>query len=233
MRSSSKRSGIPGRLLLLVLLLLPAFLLAAPAVQAQYRGGRRPPKQPLQRNGLLFVEAGWYNTVPGHDFSSETGGAAEEGDGIQLTVGTWLSPRVTGEFEVGHFSNRRYSEVVPYTLQRYDNITGMEFQSGYWQAQVRYHLNVKRRLMPFLLLGAGRISPSFDIHFTVDGLNRVYARKRAGWLLSGGLGLDIVVGQHAAVVLEWRWKEWFGDWFIPGAHYWQVQRTGAGLAWHF
>jgi len=220
---------VAGRGLLVLLLVL----LAAPSVEAQYRGGRRPPKPPLQRKGLLYVEAGWFSATPGQDFASPTGGAAGEGTGLRTATGIWFSPRVTIGFELSLYTAPRLSDTVPYDLLSYDNVTSMEFVVGGWQLQSRYHLNIRKRFMPFVVLGVGRVTPTFTINYTFDDRNRSAERRKHGFIYAGGVGADIVLGNHSTITVEWRWMTWFGDWFIPGARYWTSSRLGAGLAWHF
>ncbi len=213
--------------------LLALFLVFSPTAEAQYRGGRRPPKPPLQRKGLLYLEAGWFSAVPGQDFASPSGGAAENGNGLRIGAGSWIGPHLTVGFELALYTVQRFSNVVPYDLQTYDNITGMEFEVGGWQLQSRYHLNIRKRIMPYVVFGIGRVRPNFMIHFTHEGRDLTSERRQTGIIYAGGVGADIVLGNHATFMLEWRWMSWFGDWFIPGARYWEVQRSGVGVAWHF
>jgi len=97
--SAIPRLVLPLTITLMLLMLLPS------GAKAQYRGGRRPPEKALKRSGLLFVEAGFFQTTPSRDFSSPVGGAASDGTGWRVNLGTWFGKRFTGEVEWGSFNN--------------------------------------------------------------------------------------------------------------------------------
>jgi len=203
------------------------------AAEAQYRGGRRLPEPPLKRAGLLFVEAGLFQAAPSRDFSKSSGGAASDGSGWRFNFGTWFGRRFTGEVEWGRFDNDRYILTDPWNLQRWPNITNMGFRNTYLLPMIRLNLLPDRRVIPFILGGMGTVRSEFIVHFMQGGREHKQVMSQNSTLFSLGAGVNVVVADHATIVLEWRSYDWFNDALLPGIKYWAVSRLGLGFSWHF
>lgn len=212
---------------------LVAAICAPSTVYAQYRGGRKPPEPPLKRAGLLFLEASYFDAQPGRDFASSSGGAASAGSGWKLSVGSWLVGGLTGEIEIGRFTNERYSDINPWYLYEFANVTRQMFETHYWQLLLRLNATPDRRVIPFIVGGFGGVYPSFRLEFVLDGQNRSATHSASAALMTLGMGVNVVIAGHATIVAEWRTMDWFGDWLIPSVRYWSVRRLGIGLSWHF
>jgi hypothetical protein len=201
--------------------------------EAQYRGGRRPPEKALKRTGLLFVEAGVFQTTPSRDFSRMSGGAASDGTGWRFNIGTWFGNRFTGELEWGVFDNDRYILSDPWNLQSWPNITGMGFRNTYLVPIFRFNMLPDRRVIPFILGGMGKIRSNFIVHFTQGDRTHKQVMSQKSTFFTLGAGVNLVIADHATIVVEWRSFDWFNDALLPGIKYWAVSRLGIGFSRHF
>ncbi|MFC1627732.1 hypothetical protein ACFL3H_01300 [Gemmatimonadota bacterium] len=219
--------------ILLLLLTMVAFTIIPSVAEAQYRGGRKPPEIALKRAGLLFLEAGANRVSPGRDFSAISGGAASTGTGWKFSVGSWFGGGFTGELEWGVFNNERFLLSDPWNIQTWSNIAGMDFRNSYLLPLLRLNLMTDRKMIPYILGGIGRVQSSFTVQFTQG--DRMYRDTTSikSTLFSFGVGVNLVVADHATMVAEWRVFEWFNRSLMPGIRYWSVSRLGLGLSWHF
>lgn len=218
---------------LLLLLTMMAFMIMPIEAEAQYRGGRKPSEKALKRAGLLFIEASIYQAIPERDFSGRSGGAAETGTGWRFSVGSWFGDRFTGELEWGVFSNDRYETTDPWNLQTWSNITGMDFHNSYLLPLLRFNLLPDRKVMPYILGGIGKVRSRFTVHFTQGDTAYEELKSIRSTIFSLGVGVNLVIADHATIVAEWRSLDWFNNSLIPGIRYWAVRRVGLGLSWHF
>lgn len=226
--------GSRSAILFLVLpLTLSLMLLLSSSVEAQYRGGRRPLEKALKRSGLLFIEAGFFQTTPSRDFSKPSGGAASDGSGWRFNIGTWFGNRFTGEVEWGRFNNDRYILSDPWNLLTWPNITGMDFRNSYLVPIIRYYLLPDRRVIPYILGGMGKIRSEFIVRFTQGNREYEEVMSQKSTFFSFGAGMNVVIADHATIVAEWRSYDWFNDALLPGVKYWAVSRLGLGFSWHF
>lgn len=205
---------------------------------AQYRGGREPPEENyLQRTGILYVHGGAFLARPVRDFRHPTGGAASTGIGWKVDIGAWMSPNVTFGFEYGGFDNDRYSAYHPFAGEQFAFISWMGFDNTFWQAVIRYHLRVEKRVIPYLYFGGGRIYSSFLLDSHVYGYTERIEiskmSKKGVSMLSYGLGVDVVLARHVTAGLECCSMEWSTDELIPQARIWGVLRLALNLSWHF
>ncbi len=225
------RRSLPSFLLLL--LTISAFTIIPVKVEAQYRGGRKPPEKALKRTGLLFVEAGLYRASPGRDFSSASRGAASIGSGWKVSVGSWIGGGFTGELEWGVIDNDRFSSTNPWYFREFSNVTGMDFHNSYLLPLLRINFLTDRKVIPYVLGGMGRVHSRFTVHYTMGGNTYREAKSVKSPVISLGVGVNLVVADHATVVVEFRSYDWFNNGLIPGLEYWTVSRLGLGLSWHF
>jgi len=202
---------------------------------AQYRGGREPPEDNyLQRTGILYVHGGAFLARPVRDFRHPTGGAASTGIGWKVDIGAWVSPNVTFGFEYGGFDNDRYSAYHPFSGGQYGSITWMGFDNTFWQAVIRYHLRVEKRVIPYIAFGGGRIHASFLLDSQhSEYMEHITLTRTDAFMFSYGLGVDMVLARHVTAGVECCWMEWSTDGLIPKARIWGIFRLALNLSWHF
>ncbi|MFC1499406.1 hypothetical protein ACFL6T_00105 [Candidatus Zixiibacteriota bacterium] len=219
--------------ILLLLLAMTLYTIIPSDVEAQYRGGRKPPEKALKRAGLLFFEAGIYWTTPGRDFAGVSSGAASAGTGWRVNVGSWLGGGFTAELEWGVFDNDRFNTINPWYLQTFSNVTGMDFRNSYLLPLLRINVLTDRKIIPYVLGGIGKVRSSFSVHFMQNGRSQIMTQSVNSTLTAVGVGWNLVIADHATMIAEWRSFEWFNDSLIPSIRYWSVSRLGLALSWHF
>lgn len=207
------------------------------SVQAQYRGGRELPEEDyLGRKGVLFATAGTFYCQPTLDYKDFSRGAGEHGFGWNTSIGAWMTSRASVEFEWGGFLNHRRSDLHPFSRGIYSTITNVRFENTYWQAVVKYHMRIEKRVIPYLTVGVGWVYISVlmdsSIHGYLEQINMISGDAIA---LSFGLGTILVLREHVAFGLECRSLQWStsSTEIIPYTTIWGTFRLGMNLSWHF
>ncbi len=219
-----------------VILLTGIQLLVFPdVVSAQYRGSRELPEDNyLGRKGILYASTGGYYAQPIHDFKEPGMGAAEHTFGWKVGFGGWITSNITTGFEYGSFINNRYTDNHPFSLGSYASVSWMGYESTYWQVLFRYHTLVEQRIIPYILLGGGRINSTFLLDAYVSGeTERINLASGSSIIVSYGLGANVVMAKHVALGLEIHAMEWSNTRFIPNTEIWGIFRFGLHLSYHF
>ena len=218
----------------ILLVLLQLLSLPVPA-DAQYRGGREMPEEDyLYRKGILYANVGGFYGQPVKDFKEPTRGAAAHSFGWQVGLGGWITSQISVGIEYARIDNDRYSDRHPFSLQSYSLVTWMGYKNTIWQLVVRYNLRIEKKVIPFVLIGGGRLKTSFLLdHYFSGTPEQVELISGESNFLSYGVGANVVLARHIALGLEMYWLEWSNRSIIPGTEIWGLFRFGTHLSYHF